>query len=173
MTIRRRTRKTITALLFAVSLCNCGYETAALVADVNTRARSDGTSEQVTAKGFSDPDASSFTFGLLLYVRWTVSREEVHTVELFLDLDRDALPNEALTGPVVLTAADGDVLATVRYRRISGRPKSEHTPSNVEVIVRSWRTEQLRQLSLGTFSLRMPDDDGIYTDITGSWETTP
>lgn len=186
MTIRQRTNTTIAALLLPallspalflaallpiVSFCSCGYEGETLVADVSTQARSDGALEQTIAKGFSDPDASSFIAGVMLYARWTVSREEVRTVELFLDLDGDALPDEVRTDPVLLTG--DDVRATVRYRLISGRPKSEHIPSGVEVIVRSWHTEQLRRRSRGDFTLDLSDDAGIYTNISGSWETNP
>ena len=170
----RQPNTLLTGLLVATMLSACGYQGTTLTADVNARARTDGSLEQGFATGFADPDPSAFDRGLLLYARWTVSRQEVRTVELFLDIDRAALPSEVLpTTDSTLTDAAGEVVGTVRYRMISGKPKSQHTPSAVDVTIDEWSEAGLRHISSGTFVVAMPTDEGIYTSITGSWLTGP
>ncbi len=169
-----RARLASTAML--VGLGGCGYSATPIHLTLDALVFDSGQVKTIALRGTADPAASDFDDGILFSTRWSVGRAGVRTVELLIDIDRDALPDAIGPGeePVIIDAGDGEVVAVLRQRDLGGDIALDHVPIRAEVAFATLRREGSRDLSSGWFDLELLEvDGGLYVEIAGVWETRP
>jgi hypothetical protein len=166
--IRRCAALGATLVLFAS--VSCGYSATPIELFIEAEVADGDELRVLDLRGISDPAASAFNDGLMLSTRWSISREGVRVAELFIDINRRALPQRIppLGEPVELPAEDQSIELILRGGE--GQVLARLEPSASSTIFTRIVGDSGRELSAGSFVYELPS---LYDSLSGFWQTVP